>query len=136
MIAISLYKSVILNQFIKQFLIIGSTFIIILWFQNLDDKKNKKERISQYEKFKLPVLVAAIIGLILNISMSIDNYDNVNNITLITPVKKLSGSFLNKPFINNIDKLREPIKNMSKENQEKSFRYIKNLCILSKIYMQ
>jgi hypothetical protein len=39
-------------------------------------------------------------------------------------------------IISSIDKLREPIKNMSKENQEKSFRYIKNLCILSKLYMQ
>ena len=39
-------------------------------------------------------------------------------------------------IISSIDKLRDPIKNMSKENQEKSFRYIKNLCILSKIYMQ
>ena len=33
-------------------------------------------------------------------------------------------------------KLREPIRNMSKENQKKSLGYIKNLCILSKIYMQ
>ena len=39
-------------------------------------------------------------------------------------------------IINNIDKLREPVRNMSKENQEKSLRYIKNLCILSKLYMQ
>jgi len=39
-------------------------------------------------------------------------------------------------IISSIDKLREPIKNMSKENQEKSFKYVKNLCILSKIYMQ
>jgi hypothetical protein len=39
-------------------------------------------------------------------------------------------------IISSIDKLREPIRNMSKENQEKSFRYVKNLCILSKIYMQ
>ena len=39
-------------------------------------------------------------------------------------------------IINNIDKLREPVRNMSKENQEKSFKYIKNLCILSKLYMQ
>jgi hypothetical protein len=39
-------------------------------------------------------------------------------------------------IISSIDKLREPIRNMSKENQEKSFKYIKNLCILSKIYMQ
>ena len=37
-------------------------------------------------------------------------------------------------IIKNIDKIREPIRNMSKENQEKSFKYIKNLCILSKLY--
>lgn len=37
-------------------------------------------------------------------------------------------------IINNIDKLREPVRNMSKENQEKSLMYIKNLCILSKLY--
>ena len=39
-------------------------------------------------------------------------------------------------IISNIDKLREPVRNMSKENQEKSLMYIKNLCILSKLYMQ
>jgi len=37
-------------------------------------------------------------------------------------------------IIKNIDKIREPIKNMSKENQDKSFKYIKNLCMLSKLY--
>ena len=39
-------------------------------------------------------------------------------------------------IINNIDKIREPVRNMSKENQEKSLMYVKNLCILSKLYMQ
>ena len=39
-------------------------------------------------------------------------------------------------IINNIDKLREPVRNMRKENQEKSLMYVKNLCILSKLYMQ
>jgi len=39
-------------------------------------------------------------------------------------------------IISSIDKFREPIRNMSKENQEKSFKYVKNLCILSKLYMQ
>ena len=39
-------------------------------------------------------------------------------------------------IVKNIDKIREPIKNMSKENQEKSFKYIKNLCILSKLYTE
>jgi hypothetical protein len=39
-------------------------------------------------------------------------------------------------IVKNIDKIRQPIKNMSKENQEKSFKYIKNLCILSKLYTE
>ena len=46
--------------------------------------------------------------------------------------------YLNKSddIIKNIDNIREPIKNMSKENQDKSFKYIKNLCILSKLYAE
>ena len=46
--------------------------------------------------------------------------------------------YLNKSddIIKNIDNIREPIKNMSKENQDKSFKYIKNLCVLSKLYTE
>jgi hypothetical protein len=39
-------------------------------------------------------------------------------------------------IVNNIDKLRNPIRNMGKENQEKSFKYVKNLCILSQLYSE
>ena len=39
-------------------------------------------------------------------------------------------------IIKNIDKLRDPIRNMGKDNQEKSFKYVKNLCILSKLYSE
>ena len=39
-------------------------------------------------------------------------------------------------IIKNIDKIKEPIKNMTKENQDKSFKYIKNLCMLSKLYTE
>ena len=64
------------------------------------------------------------------------NNDNIN-FFIEKDYKKdfiyISGS---DSIISNIDKLREPVRNMSKENQEKSFGYIKNLCILSKLYMQ
>ena len=64
------------------------------------------------------------------------NNDNIN-FFIEKDYKKdfiyISGS---DNIISNIDKLREPVRNMSKENQEKSFMYIKNLCILSKLYMQ
>ena len=64
------------------------------------------------------------------------NNDNIN-FFIEKDYKKdfiyISGS---DNIISNIDKLREPVRNMSKENQEKSFGYVKNLCILSKLYMQ
>lgn len=37
-------------------------------------------------------------------------------------------------IMKHIDCLREPVRNMGKENQEKSFKYIQNLCLLSKLY--
>ena len=57
-----------MNYLVKQFLIIGITFFLILWFQNCEDAKNKKERTSFHDKYKLPLLVAALLGLILNFS--------------------------------------------------------------------
>jgi hypothetical protein len=56
-----------MNLIIKQILLIGTIFLTILWIQNIDDKKYKKERKSIYDKYKFPLLVSAIIGLILNL---------------------------------------------------------------------
>ena len=39
-------------------------------------------------------------------------------------------------IMKHIDYLREPVRNMGKENQDKSFKYIQNLCLLSKLYNQ
>lgn len=39
-------------------------------------------------------------------------------------------------IMKHIDCLRDPIRNMGKENQDKSFKYIQNLCLLSKLYTQ
>jgi hypothetical protein len=55
-----------MNIILKQLLIIGATFFIILWFQNCEDKKNNKERNTLQDKYKLPILVSAVVGLILN----------------------------------------------------------------------
>ena len=43
----------LMNLILKQFLIIGAVFLIILWFQQQDDKRNKRERKSFYDKYKL-----------------------------------------------------------------------------------
>lgn len=56
-----------MNLILKQFLIIVSTFLVILWFQNRDDEKQKKVRTSNYDQYKFPVLVGSIVGLILNL---------------------------------------------------------------------
>lgn len=37
-------------------------------------------------------------------------------------------------IMKHIDTLREPVRNMGENNQKKSLMYIKNLCILSKLY--
>jgi hypothetical protein len=42
----------------------------------------------------------------------------------------------NGKIMEGIDRLREPIKNMSKDNKDKTMKYIQNLSKLSKIYEQ
>jgi hypothetical protein len=54
-----------MNHIIKQLLIVLITFLLILWFQKCDDKKNNKIRKTLYEKYKLPLLVSSIVGLLL-----------------------------------------------------------------------
>ena len=39
-------------------------------------------------------------------------------------------------IMKHIDSLREPVRSMGESNQKKSFMYIKNLCILSRLYSE
>ena len=50
---------------LNDFLIICITFVLIYWFQQVDDDKRCKERTNIYDKIKLPLLVSSIVGLIL-----------------------------------------------------------------------
>jgi len=50
---------------LNDFLIICITFVLIYWFQLVDDDKRCKERTNIYDKIKLPLLVSSIVGLIL-----------------------------------------------------------------------
>ena len=50
---------------LNDFLIICITFVLIYWFQQVDDDKRCKERTNLYDKIKLPLLVSSIVGLIL-----------------------------------------------------------------------
>ena len=95
-----------MNYLVKQFLIIGTTFFLILWFQNCEDAKNKKVRTTIHEKYKLPILVAAILGLILNFNDIFMNNsssqveDMFHPISSATQLEMLSGT---KPSVPTFD---------------------------------
>ena len=42
----------------------------------------------------------------------------------------------NEKIMDGINRMREPVKNMSKENQDKTLKYIQNLTKLCNIYHQ
>ena len=72
----------------KQIIIIVLTFILILWFQSIEDNKYKKQRNNIYEKYKYPIFVSALVGLV----MSYSDYFCMNTIQNIP--KKLKPNVL------------------------------------------
>ena len=75
----------------------------------------------------------------LHIVLNYEKEINENNITFfIEKDYKADLLYVNSPdnIMKHIDCLREPIRNMGHENQEKSFKYIQNLCLLAKMYNQ
>ena len=91
-----------MNLILKQFLIIGVAFLIILLFQRQDDKKYKRERKSLYDEYKFPILVSSFIGLILNLptlfEMDKKMIMPLTEIAIITPVEKCD---IAKTFVHN-----------------------------------
>ena len=73
------------------------------------------------------------------ISSNYEKEINDNNINFFIE-KDYKNDLVNIDSSDNITKhidcLREPIRNMGKENQDKSFKYIQNLCLLSNLYAQ
>jgi hypothetical protein len=125
-------KSLLLNAFNTQFF----EFIDDIQYVFSDDSSIKKAKTA------LSIIKSVNNSLIIKIwhTYVCSQYEteiNNNNIDFFIEkdYKKdfiyVSGS---DEIINHIDKLRDPVRNMSKENQEKSLKYIKNLCILSKLY--
>jgi len=94
-----------MNLILKQVLIIGTVFIVILWFQHKDDKKTKRVRTTFIEKYKLPLLVSSIIGLMMNLktftNLNCSTNEILTEINIITPVKNCNKlNEMAKPFIN------------------------------------
>jgi hypothetical protein len=82
-----------MHNYIKQSLIIVFIFLIVLWIQKIDDKSKDIKRETIYDKFKLPLLVSAISGLLLNIDL-----DN-----LFEPAQPKGVLFFKKSCIDNQD---------------------------------
>jgi predicted permease len=87
-----------MNPIFKQFLIIVGSFLVILWFQYQDDKKNKLIRKTLYEQYKFPTLVASIIGLILNLNDFVQNTTEVKNVAEIA-ILTHTPTAMSMPFI-------------------------------------
>lgn len=81
---------------LKQILIIIVSFLIVYWFQYKDDIKTKRKRITLYDKFKFPLLIATIIGLVLNIQDLLNTDCKITSIVSINPMiqkESLSSHF-------------------------------------------
>jgi len=78
---------------VKQIIVMIISFLIILWFQNNDDKKHNRKRLGLYDKYKLPLLVSAIIGFILNLPLLFKSKECnqvLSEITILTPIQEVS----------------------------------------------
>jgi hypothetical protein len=76
----------------KQIFIVIIIFFLITWFQNVEDNKYKKKRYTFYEKYKLPIFVSALVGLVLSYC---DKFcENIFTQNLSNNIKKI------KPNIN------------------------------------
>lgn len=82
---------------IKQLIIIILSFILTFWFQSMDDKKYKKNRLSFFDKYKFPIFVSAIVGLLLNLPELI----NCN------PSKNFILNLFKTPKINNVTQIKD-----------------------------
>jgi hypothetical protein len=127
-------KSLLLNAFNTQLF----EFIEDIEFVFSEDSSIKKTKTALIMIKKVnPVLIIRIwYNYICSKYETEINNDNINFFLEKDYKKDLVYINYSDDIMSNIDKLREPVRNMSKENQEKSLRYIKNLCILSKLYVQ
>ena len=127
-------KSLLLNAFNTQLI----EFIedIELVFSEDSSIKKAKTSILMIKKVNPTLTVRIWYNYICSKYESEINNDNIDFFLEKDYKKDLVYMNQSEQIISSINNLREPIKNMSKENQEKSIKYVKNLCILSKLYMQ
>jgi len=76
-----------MNILVKHILIIIFSFLLFYWIQTMDDKKYKVSRETLFEKYKNSLLMASLVGLLLNMESNMFN-SNITNLTVCTePIK-------------------------------------------------
>jgi|LauGreDrversion4_2_1035121.scaffolds.fasta_scaffold191720_2 hypothetical protein len=68
----------------KQILIVVSSFFIIFWLQKKEDKRTNRVRNTPYERFKFPLLVSSMVGLLFTMKEFICSND-MNESTVVIP---------------------------------------------------
>lgn len=111
-----------MDLILKQLIIITCTFLVILWFQNVDDKKHNKTRDTFYEKYKFPILVSSMIGFVINIPEILSSLNNescegnIAEIAIFTtgePTNPLKNIIKMSP----VDQVRKSVKNIVSDQQ-------------------
>ena len=72
-----------MNTLVKHILIIIFSFLLFYWIQNMDDYKYKVSRETLFEKYKNSLLMASLVGLLLNIENNMFNFNN-NEVPTLT----------------------------------------------------
>lgn len=125
-------KSILLTAFNTQFYDFLDDIESV--FMNDNGIKRAKNALILIKKVN-PALVIKLWYkyIVVNYESEIDN-NNIN--FFIEKDYKNDLRYLNSSdeIMKHIDFLREPVRNMGESNQQKSFMYIKNLCILSRLY--
>ena len=125
-------KSILLTAFNTQFYDFLDDIESV--FMNDNGIKRAKNALFLIKKIN-PTLVIRLWYkyIVVNYESEIDS-NNIN--FFIEKDYKNDLRYLNSSddIMKHIDSLREPVRNMGESNQKKSFMYIKNLCILSRLY--
>ena len=79
----------------KEIIIVILIFCVILWFQSTEDNKYNKIRKTTYEKYKYPIFVSSIVGLILSYSNYFCQMNSNNSLREIIP-KKIKSNILDQ----------------------------------------
>lgn len=124
-----------MKSVLKQLILMAIVFFVMLWFQNMEDKKANYKRKDFIETYKMPLLVSALVGLAFNLffddsdnSFFLDKESILKNNNTISIPKSITNTsptpFNSDIFIKNnnvssdINSYKNPTSNTVLTNQE------------------